>query len=133
MKFPTPLAWSVIGLGAVVLSGLTVLHSRTGAREAAPQTARVPQFDNQSVKVWKTTVAPHQATELHRHDHPRVIVALTDGTMDLIGADGQKETHVWKAGEAYWLPAMPPNAMHIDSNPGDKPLQVMVVELEQEK
>ena len=117
-----------IGLGAaVLLGGFAAVRSQTAA------TARVPQFENDSVKVWKTTVQPHQPTELHRHDHPRVVVALTGGTMEFIGQDGAKERHVWEAGKAYWLPYMPAGALHSDSNPGDKPIEVMVVELEKEQ
>jgi hypothetical protein len=94
---------------------------------------RVPQFDNDAVKVWKSVVLPKQPLSLHRHDHPRVIVALTSGTMDLVDQSGMIDRHVWEAGKAYWLPAMPPGALHSDVNPGDKPIEVMVVELEKEK
>jgi hypothetical protein len=69
---------------------------------------------------------------MHRHDHPRVIVALTDGTIDIVDANGTHDVHIWKQAHAYWLPAMPPGAMHSDVNTGNAPLQVMVVELQKE-
>ena len=97
-----------------------------------PQTTRLPQFDNDAVKVWKTVVLPHQPLALHHHDHPRVLIALTGGTMNLVDSSGTTETHLWETGKAYWLPAMPPNALHADVNAGDKPMEVMVVELEKE-
>jgi hypothetical protein len=93
----------------------------------------VPQLENDAVKVWKSVVLPKQPLSLHRHDHPRVIVALTSGTMDLVDQSGTIDRHVWEAGKAYWLPAMPSGALHSDVNPGDKPIEVMVVELEKEK
>jgi oxalate decarboxylase/phosphoglucose isomerase-like protein (cupin superfamily) len=53
--------------------------------------------------------------------------------MNLVDPAGQIEPHVWETGKAYWLPAMPPNTLHSDVNAGDKPMEVMVVELEKEK
>jgi beta-alanine degradation protein BauB len=97
------------------------------------QTERFPQFENEDVKVWKTIVMPHQPLAMHHHDHPRVIIALTGGTMNIVDPSGAVEPHVWETGKAYWLPAMPPNAMHSDVNAGDKPMEVMVVELQKEK
>ena len=98
-----------------------------------PQTQRTPQFDNDAVKVWKTVVLPNQPLAMHHHDHPRVIIALTGGTMNIVDPAGNIEPHHWETGKAYWLPAMPPNTLHSDVNAGDKPMEVMVVELEKEK
>ena len=96
------------------------------------KTQRFPQFENPDVKVWKTIVMPNQPLAMHHHDHPRVIIALTGGTMNIVDPSGDIEPHVWETGKAYWLPAMPPNTLHSDINAGDKPMEVMVVELEKE-
>jgi hypothetical protein len=82
--------------------------------------------------VWKTTLLPDAPLTLHRHDHPRILVALTDGTLDLVDSTGSHDIHALQKDHAYWLPAMPPGAMHKDVNPGPKPLEVMVIELEKE-
>ena len=95
-----------------------------------PQSAREPQLENADVKVWKSTVLPNSPLPLHRHDHPRIIVALTSGTMQLRNEDGTSETHVWQTGKAYWYPAMPPGIRHQDVNVGTGPMEVMVVELQ---
>ena len=118
-----------LALTAVALS----LFAAVRAQTAAMQSQREDQFQNDAVKVWKTTVLPHQPLAMHHHDHPRVIVALSDGTMDLVDSTGTHDLHIWQKDHAYWLPAMPPGAMHADVNPGDKPIEVMVVELEKEK
>ena len=112
----------------LTLAGLAL----TGAIPLLSQTIRTAQFENATVKVWKTAVAPGSPTAMHRHDHPRIVVALTDGTMAFVGSDGKREEARWEAGKAYWLPAMPPGAMHSDVNAGVKLLQVMVIELEKE-
>jgi hypothetical protein len=49
--------------------------------------------------------------------------------MNIVIQGGKTETHQWETGKAYWLPANPPGEMHTDVNAGDKPIEVMVVEL----
>src|SRR5215472_6653861 len=105
-----------------------VMHS-----QQTPQSKRFPQFENDEVKVWKSVILPNQPLSMHHHDHPRVIVALTGGVMNLVDQNDPIERHVWETGKAYWLPAMAPRTMHSDVNVGDKPIEVIVVELEKEK
>ena len=116
-------------LAAAALS-TTVLISQV--EQKAQQTQRLPQFENEAVKVWKTVVLPHQPLAMHHHDHPRVIIALTGGTMNIVDSSGHIEPHVWETGKAYWLPANAPGTLHSDVNAGNKPMEVMVVELEKE-
>ena len=77
--------------------------SSQSAAQSAAQTQRVPQFENEDVKVWRSLVLPNQPLTMHRHDHPRVIIALKGGTMKIVEQDGASETHVWETGKAYWL------------------------------
>jgi beta-alanine degradation protein BauB len=116
-------------LSALLLSAIGVIRSQ----QTAAQTQRFPQFENEDVKVWKSVVLPNQPLTMHRHDHPRVIIALKGGTMKIVDQGGAEEQHVWETGKAYWLPANPPNTKHADINTGDQPIEVMVVELEKEK
>ena len=65
----------------------------------APQTApRASQFENDEVRVWKTTLMPNVELPAHRHDHPRVIVALGSGTVRIVPQPGAPEIHRWEAG-----------------------------------
>ena len=111
---------------ALLFCGFAVMHSQS------TQTQRFPQFDNEDVKVWKSVVMPNAPLTMHRHEHPRVIIALKGGTMKIVDQQGKSEEHVWETGKAYWLPTNPPNTMHADVNGGSKPIEVMVVELEKE-
>jgi hypothetical protein len=127
-----------LGPGAIALAGLIVIMlcvtlGVVHSQQTATKTQRFPQFDNEDVKVWKSVVLPNAPLTMHRHDHPRVIIALSGGTMKIVDQSGAAEQHVWETGKAYWLPANPPNTMHADVNAGDKPIEVMVVELEREK
>lgn len=57
------------------------------------QTQRFPQFENEDVKVWKSVVMPNSPLTIHRHDHPRVIIALSGGTMKIVEQGGASEEH----------------------------------------
>jgi beta-alanine degradation protein BauB len=102
------------------------------SQNSVTQTQRFPQFENEDVKVWKSVVMPNAPLTMHRHEHPRIIIALSGGTMKIVQSDGKSESHVWETGKAYWLPMNTPGTMHADVNAGDKPIEVMVVELEKE-
>jgi len=99
---------------------------------SAPQTGRVPEFENPQAKVWKSLIVPNTPLPFHRHEHPRALIALQGGTMKILEEDGTSEIHEWKAGHAYWLPANAPGTRHQDVNVGDKPIEVIVVELSKE-
>jgi len=118
-----------------LLLGLTAIAFAAGlaVAQTTTQTGREPQFENAEVKVWKSVVLPRSPLPLHRHEHPRVIIALTGGTMQIVEENGSTETHDWKTGKAYWLAANAPGTRHQDVNVGDKPIEVMVVELQNAK
>lgn len=122
-----------IAAAAIVAAALSTSVVISQVENKTAQTQRIPQFENEDVKVWKSIVLPNQPLAMHHHDHPRVIIALTGGTMNIVDPAGHVEPHHWETGKAYWLPAMPPNTLHSDVNAGDKPMEVMVVELEKEK
>jgi len=101
--------------------------------QTTTKTGREPQFENSEVKVWKSLVLPNDPLPLHRHEHPRVIIALAGGTMKILENTGQSEIHQWQTGKAYWLPSNPPGTLHQDINIGEKPIEVIVVELQNAK
>jgi hypothetical protein len=92
-------------------------------------TARTPQLDNEHVEVWKSVIVPHQPLSMHRHDHPRVIVALRGGTLRVVAEDGSGHEVTWETGRAYWLDADPLGELHGDVNEGAEPIEVIVVQL----
>jgi len=92
-------------------------------------TRRIPEFDNDHVRVWKSLIAPRQPLTMHRHDQPRVLVALKGGTVKIVQESGESKTSTWEPGRAYWLPADPPGHRHADVNEGNETIEVIVVEL----
>ncbi|HVQ31531.1 MAG TPA: hypothetical protein VMV21_18180 [Vicinamibacteria bacterium] len=120
MSLPRTAVFVALALG---LGGI----AHTQAPAAA--TRRIPQFENDSVRVWKSVIAPHQPLSLHRHENGRVIVALAGGTLKIVKESGESKSVVWETGKAYWLTADPPGERHGDLNDGPDPIEVMVVEL----
>lgn len=116
-----------------IAAAVLLMASITLTPQEKNQSQRVPQFDNNEVKVWRTTVMPNGPLAMHRHEHARVIIPIVGGTMKIVQQSGGSETHVWETGKAYWLTADPPNTMHADVNAGSKPIEVMVVELQRDK
>lgn len=114
---------------ALVVSALALMPFGVLAPQQGSLPQRVPQFENDEVSVWKTTVAPNAPLTMHTHQHPRVIVALSGGVMKVINEDGTSEVHPWETGKAYWLSAEEGKKRHADANQGSKPIEVMVVEL----
>ena len=126
-RFPS----TFIAIPLVLLILLAALTA--GSSNPSVETQRIPQFENEHVKVWRSVISPNAPLPLHRHEHGRVIIALQGGTMKIEEQTGASETQVWETGKAYWLPANPPNTMHRDNNAGDRPIVVMVVEVKDDK
>src|SRR5262245_6537295 len=110
------------------LAGFAVALAVAASTEA-PATRRTPQFENDSVRVWKSLIVPGQPLTLHRHERGRVIVALRGGTLKIVKESGDSRTVTWETGKAYWLDADPPGERHGDTNDGPEPVEVMVVEM----
>jgi quercetin dioxygenase-like cupin family protein len=120
-----------IAVPVVLLLLLAAL--KAGSSNPGTETERIPQFENEHVKVWRSVISRNAPLPLHRHEHGRVIIALQGGTMKIEEHTGASETQIWETGKAYWLPANPPNTMHRDINVGDRPIEVMVVEVKDDE
>ena len=121
-----------------VIAGTALVSFAAGAgvvwAQQQVQSHREDQFENQYLKAWTTTVVPNGPMQLHRHDHARALVAITDGVLQIRDKNGKVlNTYNLTAGKALWLEKDPPGQMHTDVNPGTKPLQVVVVQLQQDK
>lgn len=109
------------------IAGAAVMSSQQPAQST---TRREPQFENEHVRVWKSIIMPRQPLSLHRHDHGRALIALTDGQLTVADQDGKPlTTYHWERGKAYWLDADPPGQLHADVNHTGQPIEVIVVEL----
>jgi quercetin dioxygenase-like cupin family protein len=116
-------------LKVALLLAIALIPFRTLSPQQTAQSQRIPQFENNDVSVWRTTIAPNAPLTMHTHQHPRVIIALSGGTMKVAYEDGTSEQHQWDTGKAYWLPIEEGKKRHGDVNLSSKPIDVMVVEI----
>ncbi|HEX3866239.1 MAG TPA: hypothetical protein VHV78_05770, partial [Gemmatimonadaceae bacterium] len=92
----------------VAIAGIAALSFAAGigwtrVQQQATST-REPQFDNAQVEVWKSIILPKQPLTFHRHDNYRVLVALTDGQLDMVDKSGKVlDTYHLVKGKAMWL------------------------------
>ena len=124
------LQWMGIGVVMVAVFGAGIA---VGQQQGAAS-RREPQFENSEVRVWKSIIMPNQPLALHRHEHGRALIALKTGNIDVVDASGKTlDTYKWEAGKAYWLDADKPGTQHGDMNRGKEPMEVIVVELKNDK
>lgn len=118
-------------LGVLVAGGVLGVAATLAAQTAQSGTRREPQFENAQVKVWKSIIMPKQPLTLHRHEHPRALIALKGGAIDIVQKGGESQHVVWESGKAYWLTEDKTGTTHADVNNGTEPIEVIVVELQQ--
>lgn len=82
------------------------------------------EFENNRVRVLRVKVGPHQKTTMHAHP-ANVVVFLTDAHIKFSFPDGKSQDAQVKAGQVQWSDAV----KHAGENLGDKPAEVIVVEL----
>ena len=100
----------------------------------AQATTRVPQFENDNVSAWKSIIMPGAPLTQHRHEHGRALIALTDGQVKTVDQNGKTiTTYTWEKGKAYWLDKDPPVQTHADVNTTSKPIEVIVVQLKNDR
>ncbi len=117
---------AVTVIGSVFAAGVAVGQQSTSRRE--------PQFENSEVQVWKSIISPGTPLGLHRHDHGRALISLNGGVLNVVDGNGKVlDVYKLEAGKAMWLDADKPGTQHADVNPGTQPVEVVVVQLKNDK
>jgi quercetin dioxygenase-like cupin family protein len=80
--------------------------------------------ENDQVRILKVHYGPHEKSVMHSHP-AGVMVANSDSKGKFTYPDGKSEMMTTKSGEARYTPAV----THLPENTGDKPLDVVLVEL----
>jgi quercetin dioxygenase-like cupin family protein len=86
------------------------------------------EFENSEVRVLRISYGPHEKSVMHHHPNS-VAIYLADGQARMTTPDGKSQTVAIKAGVAEWTPAV----SHQPENVGDKPFEVILVELKSKK
>ena len=82
------------------------------------------EFENDQVRVLRITFAPGEKSVMHEH-RAGVVVALTDHRVKFHFPGGKTEERTAKAGGTQWVAAK----KLLTENVGDKPVEVILVEL----
>ncbi len=82
-------------IGVLALGGVLGVAATLAAQTAQSGTRREPQFENEHVRVWKSIIMPKQPLTMHRHEHPRALIALKGGTVDIVQKSGESQKVVW--------------------------------------
>jgi beta-alanine degradation protein BauB len=117
-----------VGVIASVFAAGVAVGQQAGASR------REPQFENGEVQVWKSIIMPGQPLSLHRHDHGRALISLNGGTLNVVDGAGKiLDVYKLEAGKAMWLDADKAGTQHADVNPGKAAVEVIVVQLKNDK
>ena len=112
----------------------TVFAAGVAVGQQANTSRREPQFENSEVQVWKSIIQPGQPLSLHRHDHGRALISLNGGVLNVVdGAGKVLDVYKLEAGKAMWLDADKAGTQHADVNPGTTAVEVIVVQLKNDK
>jgi len=108
------------------LLALVIPATRVAARDAVKVDAKhyKVEFENDQVRVLRVNYGPHEKSVMHSHP-ATVAVFLTDGQGRFTFPDGKSQDIPIKAGTTQWEAG----STHLPENTGDKPFEVIVVEL----
>ena len=81
-------------------------------------------FENDDVRVLRITYGPGEKSVMHYHPD-NVAVFLTDNQVEFNLPDGEVVEMAATEGQAVWAPA----GKHLPKNVGDKPFELILVEL----
>jgi len=82
------------------------------------------EFENDEVRVVRITYGPHEKSVMHEHP-ANVAIFLTDGQARFTLPDGKTQDATMKAGTSQW----DGGGKHLPENTGDKPFELILVEL----
>ena len=74
-------------------------------RPATPSTsvAAKVEAENPSARVYKWTLAPGEASAMHAHERPYLIILATPLLLKMTDPEGKSMSHEVKAGDVHWV------------------------------
>jgi quercetin dioxygenase-like cupin family protein len=121
----------LLGIGLLALGGAGLLGGRAAnAQDPVKVDAKhyKVEFENDSVRVLRINYPAHEKSVMHHHPGS-VAVFLTDGKSRFTLPDGKTQDAPVKAGSVQWTDA----GEHLPENVGDKPFELILVELKTKK
>lgn len=116
----------------VLVAAVTVAVSVTVSPATAQDPTKVDakhykvEFENDQVRVLRINYGAKEKSVMHQHPGA-VAVFLTEGNAKFTLPDGKTINEPVKAGSTKWTPA----GKHLPENVGDKPFEVVLVEIKE--
>jgi quercetin dioxygenase-like cupin family protein len=108
-----------------------ILFARVGLAQDAtkvdPKHYKV-EFENDEVRILRINYEPGEKSVMHSHPEG-VVVFLNDGDGKFTFPDGKTQDQKFKAGTVIWSP----ETTHQPENTGDKPFEVIQIEMKTKK
>jgi quercetin dioxygenase-like cupin family protein len=112
----------VLLMAAVWLLSAIPAHAQDAVK-VDPKHYKV-EFENDRVRVLRISYGPGEKSVMHEHP-ANVAVFLTDGQVKFTQPDGKSQELPMKAGTTAWGAG----EKHLPENVGDKPFELILVEL----
>jgi quercetin dioxygenase-like cupin family protein len=113
----------MLGAMALALAVMAVPARAQDPVKVDPKHYKV-EFENDQVRILRVTYGAHEKSVMHEHPNA-VAVFLTDGQSKFTLPDGKTQDAPIKAGTTMWTPA----GKHLPENVGDKPFELILVEM----
>ena len=108
----------------IILSGYSLAQD---AVKVDPKHYKV-EFENDQVRVLRITYGPKEKSVMHEHPDAYAVF-LTDVKGKFTFPDGKTQKNTQNAGSTMWTPA----GKHLPENTGDKPFELVLVEMKTKK
>lgn len=115
-----------VSLALILLAGGLFTTTSAMAQDAVkvdPKHYKV-ELENKQVRVLRINYGPHEKSVMHSHP-AGVAIFLTDSSVRFTTPDGKTQEQHGKAGQVVEAPA----GKHLPENIGDKPFEIILVEL----
>ena len=116
--------WRVLFVGALLAFVVSAVPAMAQDPVKVDAKHYKVEFENDQVRVLRITYGPHEKSVMHAHP-ANVAVFLTDGHGTFTLPDGKTQDAPFKAGTSQW----DGGGKHLPENVGDKPFELVLVEL----
>jgi quercetin dioxygenase-like cupin family protein len=118
--------------GRTVLAGVLLLGTGTAAFLAIPA-AKAPEpagtkrvvLENDRVRAQAIDYPPGARGPEHEHAHPRAVVVLEGGSLEIRDAGGEAKSLAVRSGDVLWRPA----EKHAIANTGTTPVRLVEIDV----
>ncbi|MBA4406931.1 hypothetical protein C0389_06625 [bacterium] len=115
---------------AIIIVAFFLFNGNSFAQDAVKVDSKhyKVEFENDQVRVLRITYSPGEKSVMHEHPNA-VAVFLTDGQVQFTLPNGKTEKNNPKAGMTMFTP----EGKHLPENLGNKPFELVLVELKSKK